>query len=154
MATRPVTLFVFNTLTGPVNEPVSVLDTNLANLQNAVDDPLISSNVALDVGSVNAYAATITPGPAALNSTQIGLLVALKVGTSNTGASTFNLNGLGALTIVGGTGTGIASGQMISGQVSLLAYTGSFWQLLNPVVSVTAPNSTGLSQASLNLFYW
>ena len=145
MATRPVSLTTFATLTGPITEPVSVLDTNLANLQMAVNNPLISSNIATDVGGVNTFSATINPGPSVLDSTQQGLTVKIKPANTNTGAATFNLNGFGANSITLATGNTLVGGEIVAGQSASLVWSGSGgkWILENPATVGWTANLAG-----------
>jgi len=152
MATRPVSLTTFSTLTGPITEPVSALDTNLANLPLAVDDPVISSNVGTDSGGVNTLACTISPGPSVLDATQQGLIVSVKAGNTNTGAATFNLNGFGAVAIQRGNGFALVGGEIIAGMPCILSWQGSAgkWSIVNPqgVIISPAPSVTSLAQVA------
>jgi microcystin-dependent protein len=85
-----------------------------------------------DTGSVNAYALTISPAPLSLT---IGMKVSFKAANTNTSASTFNLNALGAGNIQTSDGNAIVSGYIVSGSTYELTYLGSnLWQLMNPTV--------------------
>lgn len=76
-------------------------------------------------GAANTIAASLTPAPAALVE---GMSVLVKVANTVTGATTLNLNGLGATTVKR-AGVDLRPGTMIAGQVYELVYDGSFWQL-------------------------
>lgn len=59
-----------------------------------------------------------------------GMSVKIKFANGNTGASTLNINGLGAKSIVKGNGGALTSGYIKAGQILHLVYTGSNFQLL------------------------
>ena len=59
-----------------------------------------------------------------------GLSVKIKFTNANTGASTLNINGLGAKNIVKSNGNPLSSGNIKAGQICHLVYTGSVFQLL------------------------
>lgn len=90
---------------------------------------------AADSGAVNAYAGAYQlPGFSNIGPSQ-GSFIYLLVANTNTGASTFNLNGSGAFPIVTAGGVALTAGQMVAGYFAHLIYTGSAqYQLLNPAV--------------------
>ena len=96
---------------------------------------------AQDVGSVNAYAATIAPPVAALTP---GMGVFIRIANTNTAAATFNLNGLGAVAIHRGNGSALSAGDLNAGQIVALAYDGAAWQTVNyfGFTSATTNNNT------------
>lgn len=59
-----------------------------------------------------------------------GLSVKIKFTNANTGASTLNINSLGAKSIVKSNGNALSSGNIKAGQICHLVYTGSVFQLL------------------------
>lgn len=59
-----------------------------------------------------------------------GKAVKIKFTNANTGASTLNINGTGAKSIVKGNGSALSSGNIKAGQICNLVYTGSVFQLL------------------------
>jgi hypothetical protein len=81
-------------------------------------------------GTANALTLAVTPNPASL---YVGMEVTLKVATSNTGAATLNLNGLGAKPILF-AGAALSAGLLTAGYVSSLVYDGASWQLQTPQV--------------------
>lgn len=81
-----------------------------------------------DTGSVNAMAATIYPPVTQLAA---GLGVFLNVANTNTGAATFNLNGLGAQPVVRGNGSALSAGDLNAGEIAMLQYDGAHWQVIN-----------------------
>ena len=87
-----------------------------------------SAGYAADTGSANTYAVTLSPAPPTLVA---GLTVRFKVANTNTGASTLNVNGLGAGAIKRGDGTtALIAGDLVAGQVATVLYDGTNFQLL------------------------
>ncbi|SDX83461.1 hypothetical protein [Tepidimicrobium xylanilyticum] len=74
----------------------------------------------------NSYAVNIQ-GITALTE---GMSVKVKFTNANTGASTLNINGLGAKPIRKSNGNALSSGNIKAGQICHLVYTGSVFQLL------------------------
>ena len=73
---------------------------------------------AADTGAANAYATTLTPAPAAITP---GMLVGIRgIVAANSGASTFNLNGLGALPIQGPGAAALQGGEFVAGGSAIL----------------------------------
>lgn len=73
----------------------------------------------------NTYTATITG-----YTLVTGQTVRIKFTNANTSASTLNINGLGAKSIVKGNGSALSSGNIKAGQICNLVYGGSNFQLL------------------------
>jgi len=74
----------------------------------------------------NTYAANIQ----GITSLTEGLSIKIKFINANTGASTLNINGLGAKEIRKSNGNTLSSGNIKAGQICHLVYTGSVFQLL------------------------
>ena len=95
---RPITIpNVFQNQTG--NIPLSQLDTDFSTLATAINDPASYANYAVDSGAVNAYIITLNPAPSTLAS-MVGVTITFKPLVTNTGASTINVNGFGAINIL------------------------------------------------------
>lgn len=73
-------------------------------------------------GSANVLTATLAP---ALVAYTAGLTLHIKIATTNTGAATINVNGLGAKAIVDRVGSALSSGDLIAGEVVRLTYDGT-----------------------------
>jgi len=97
----------------------------------------------VSTGSANAYLGTHSPAPAALVA---GMTLAFKANFTNTGAATYNPNGLGATAIKKLDGaTALVAGDVVSGQIVVLRYDGTNFQMISPVgTQVTPAYSTGL----------
>lgn len=96
-------------------------------------------NYYVDTGAANALA--ITAVPAALAYTD-GLSFLIKPANANTGATTLNVNGVGAAAVVTPAGAALTSGQIVAGTLMLVAYVGGSFQWLN------APSGAGAASAS------
>ena len=102
------------------------LDADFAALTAAFNNPLTYAQYSTDSGAVNAYVATLAPAPAN-QAALLGVVIAFKVTTPNTLASTFNANALGVQAIVRPGGGALAAGDM-SGTV-LLVWDGTNYNL-------------------------
>ncbi|WP_298165139.1 hypothetical protein [Novosphingobium sp.] len=112
------------------------LNNFVANLGLAVRAAATSGNFIADTGSVNALAGTSSPAPTALVA---GMQVAIQIANTNTGAVTFNYAGLGVKNVLS-EGNAVKAGQMVAGQIYLLMYDGTQWELLS--VGLDVPAST------------
>ncbi len=84
---------------------------------------------AADTGAADAY--VIAPAPA-LAAHIAGLPIHFKATNTNTGASTININGLGAVAIKLLDGNDLSYGHLRKNGIYTIAYTGSVYVLLNP----------------------
>lgn len=74
----------------------------------------------------NTYVITLTPAPTAYAA---GNVYVVKFTNANTGASTINVNSLGAKSIVKGGATALAAGDITAGHTCLLMYDGTNFQI-------------------------
>jgi len=84
---------------------------------------------------------SLTPAIAAYAT---GNLFSFVAANTNTGATTINLNSLGAKSITKSGSTALTAGNIVSGQVYLIEYDGTRFQLINPTttpVSLSADNT-------------
>ena len=108
--------------------------TNLAAGTLASDavrfDQLTSAGVPLITvaGTADAITGTITPS---LTAYTTGGLFSFVVGSSNTTAVTLNIDGLGAKAVTRTGSVALVAGDMVTGQVVLVEYDGTRFQLLN-----------------------
>lgn len=77
---------------------------------------------AVATGSANTYAVTLSPAPTAYVD---GMAICVKINVASTGASTLNVNGLGAKTILDSLGNAITSGGLKAGVPYTLRYNGT-----------------------------
>ena len=94
-------------------------------------DQLTSASVPLITvaGTADAITGTITPS---LTSYTTGGVFSFVVGSTNTTAVTLNIDGLGAKAVTRTGSVALAAGDMVTGQVVLVEYDGTRFQLLNP----------------------
>jgi len=101
---------------------------DLAQLWKAMQIAPWVEEYAADTGTANAYIVTLNPAPPHLYP---GMTVRMLVANSNTGASTLNVNGLGAHAIKRATGAVLNSGDLAAGELAFLIFDGSNWQIAN-----------------------
>lgn len=106
-----------------------------------------SVSYAIDTGTANAYAITLSPAPQALTA---GMQVTVQsIVATNTGPSTLNVNGLGAIPITDVAGNAIPAGVMLSGSSSVLVLNANktAWLLL-PFLQPSIPPIIDLTNVS------
>lgn len=94
---------------------------------------------AADTGAANAYAIALTPAVTAYTAGQDFTFKALN---ANTGASTLNVNGLGAKSIVHPNSTACVSGDILAGQLVTVRYDGTNFQLIASTSTTVAHSQT------------
>jgi hypothetical protein len=95
----------------------------LSQLQN------FSTNTLITVAGTDTITGTVSPSLTAYTAGQIFSFV---VGTTNTGAVTLNIDGLGAKAVTRTGAIALVAGGMVTGQVALVEYDGTRFQLLDP----------------------
>ncbi len=118
--------------------------------------PSVPSNVqngtwlwGTDTGAANAYVVNVPyPVPVAYVA---GMTIRFKAANANSGASTVNVNGLGAVAIKRAGGAALASGDILSGQVLELTYDGVNFQMAN-YLGISAGTTTN-NFTSVNIPY-
>ena len=117
--------------------------TTIANLWTAGSAALLvqaaqlqqqAGNYAVDTGTANAYVITRTPTPASLSAT-VGEPIRVKIGNTNTGASTLTDSGLNSATIVNANGTALVANQLFAGAIYEFIYDGAYYRLMAPSIS-------------------
>jgi hypothetical protein len=96
--------------------------TNIASGMNA--------NYANDVGIANAAVAALNPAPISLAAVN-GVLIDIRFSASNTGPTTLNLNGTGAVPIVDEAGRALKGGALTAGGIYSVIYNGTNFRLLS-----------------------
>lgn len=105
-------------------------------------DYVKSPGYATSTGSANTYIVTLDPAPTAYID---GMGVVVKINVQNTGASTINVNGLGAKSILDGKGNAMTSGKLKAGTPYTLRYNGTNFILQGEGASGNATASDLLS---------
>lgn len=95
---------------------------------------------AADAGSTDDYAITLAPAPTAYAA---GQTFRFKANTANTGATTLNVNGLGAKTIKKNYNSDLATGDILANQLVEVIYDGTNFQMLSPVAGNTLTKASG-----------
>ena len=155
MAANITLPIIFANLTG--TNPASDFDSNFNELVSAANNPVTYSNYLVDSGTANVYAGSFTP---AITQYTAGLGVQMKIGNTNTGASTLNLNSLGTKAITYQNGAALVGGELQAGMVAQFFYDGASFQfvsqpkLLNAMATITESYATntgpGAASSGLN----
>lgn len=95
-----------------------------------------------DTGVANAYVITFGANDPIPNSYVVGMKVSFMANHSCTGASTVNVNQLGAVSIFRASGVSVANGDIVSGQILELTYDGAHFQMPNYLGSGSNTNSS------------
>ncbi|NBT06744.1 MAG: hypothetical protein EBS54_08560, partial [Betaproteobacteria bacterium] len=136
--TKPVTIpNTFSTATNAI--PLSNLDADFSAVANAINDANTYTNYALDSGAANAYVVTLT---GVSTTYQAGLQISFLATNANTTASTLNVNGQGAKSIVYPDGTALAANAIVTGGIVTCIYDGTSFQMQS-VKSPAAGGATG-----------
>lgn len=90
-------------------------------------------------GAANIYSVSINPGPAFYYT---GLQFAFIPTYTNTGASTLNVNGIGASPLLRNQSNPVLAGDMVAGKAAQVFFDGTNFQLLNPATSDTISNDS------------
>jgi hypothetical protein len=104
-------------------------DADLAQLWKAIQVAPWILEYCNDTGTADNYAGSLSVAPPQLYP---GMSVRLKINNNNTGAATFTLGTFGTFPIVRADGSSLGLGDLKSGQIALLTFTGSnAWQITN-----------------------
>lgn len=90
----------------------------------------------IDVTGTNTYVGTWSPAPVGYVK---GVLYRIIIANANTGPSTVNIGGLGAIPIRKNVADALAAGDLPAGHIAEMVYDGTNMQLLNPATSVWKP---------------
>lgn len=103
------------------NDNADIVDTELKK-RVTTSDYIRSPGYVVDTGTVNAYVVALNPAPTAYAD---GMAVTVKIKTANTGASTLNVNSLGAKSILDSLGNALTSGKLKAGLPYTFRYNGT-----------------------------
>lgn len=134
--------------TRTANPPFSELDTNFLNIANYLNSTNNYENYFTDSGTVNNYVVSIA-SPITFT-LAAGAMVSVKINNTNTGASTLNVGGTGARSIIYPNGTAVSANALPAGAVCKFIYDGSAYQLqtISSLTAVSAQN-VGVRQTVL-----
>jgi hypothetical protein len=83
----------------------------------------------IDNGTANTLVATMTPAPTTLGNV-VGMPIYLKVKTTNTGATTLNLNSFGGIAVTTNALAGLSASALTANGITTLMYDGTQFQIL------------------------
>ena len=88
-------------------------------------------------GAANAYTITLTPASSGVNQAyRTGVAYAFGAAAANTGASTLNVDAQGAKAITKFGTTALSANDIVNGQMCVVVYDGTRFQLLNPGLNI------------------
>lgn len=87
-----------------------------------------AGNFAVDTGTTNNYAITLTPSPASL-AFLVGVPIRVQTARANTGASTLTVNNLASTLIINPDGSGLSAGNIRGNSVVTFVYDGANFEL-------------------------
>jgi uncharacterized membrane protein YgcG len=108
---------------------------------------------AVDTGAANAYVVSLPVSPAAYAD---GLTLSFRAIYSNTGASTINVNSLGAVSILRNDGSALQANDILAGQIVMLSYstvTGAFQSGANSATNSQASATAAQAAAAQAAVY-
>jgi len=117
-----------------IDELCAVVSKSSMTLDGAVSTQLAqairsqSLNYRAAGGTANALTVTLDPAPAS-NAAMVGMPLRVKITSTNTGAATINVNGVGPLPIQTSKGLAIAGGDLPAGAIVTVICTGTAWML-------------------------
>jgi hypothetical protein len=107
--------------------------------QRLIDSKINLSQLAYVVASgTDTYTATISPVPPTLT----GLRAFVYFTNANTGAATININGLGVKDLINNNGSALAANDITAGEVKVISYNGTSFQLVGGGSVASASSST------------
>ncbi|NTF32294.1 hypothetical protein [Rhizobium skierniewicense] len=107
-------------------------------------------NYAAAGGTSNALTATLVPAPLNIGA---GFHAILKMQVANTGAITLNLNGFGAVDVVGEDGAPIPPNSVYPGQLASFGWNGTKWVLMGFALSRIPPKNI-LTYSNPGTYTW
>jgi hypothetical protein len=152
MAGSITVTYPFQAQTGPI--PLAQLDANFSQTAVAINDAATYSNYFADTGGVNAIVVTINAPQTFTYST--GVSLDIKIGNTNTGAVTINVNGLGAKNVTTQSIAALISGQLVVGGIYTLKYDGTQFQIVGSNVSplglsITKVKAAGTTRSTVTV---
>jgi hypothetical protein len=109
-----------------LNALFQAIDDSFAELPDAAALSELRAVFALDTGTANAYAMTLAKAPLAYTT---GMTIAFKAVNANTGASTINVNALGAKAIRIWDGSVLSANTILADQIVVAVYDGTVFRI-------------------------
>jgi hypothetical protein len=129
----------------------SAASTSATNASNSASAAAVGNGgrYSATVGGT-ANAITLTPA-VALGAYAAGEAITFIVASTNTGAVTVDVSGLGAKAVTKTGATALVAGELVAGQIVTLRYDGTRYQAITPAVGTAAAKNTGASGATVPL---
>lgn len=126
--------------TDPPTHPIWTVD-------NIINSQLVTLYGGVDTGTTNAYVLNFAANFSTLTD---GIVIFWIPSNNNSGSSTLNVNGLGALPIVNTNGVTLSANQLIANRPAAVIYQGGQWVLFLPQAGVPSSvvKSSTTSRAS------
>jgi hypothetical protein len=120
--------------------PVMADPSNGYNLEPATADKFTSALVCSSSSGANTYTCSTSPNFNSVGTVTpiAGSMILFTLSNSNTGASTINVNGVGAKAVQRG-GAAVVSGDLVSGRYYLMVYDGTNWEMMTPGATLAYP---------------
>lgn len=128
------------------------LDGNFSTILYYINDPTNRNNYATDTGTTNSFAIACSPAVAGYT---LGTWVTFRASTTNSGASTLNVNSLGPKNIFTAAGSAFSGGEVTVGQMVNAAYDGTQFQIISVPASQFAQAASAAQMtaaAAINVF--
>ncbi len=91
-------------------------------------------------GTANAITLTLSPAVTAYTA---GMTLRFVAGATNTGATTLNVNGVGAVAVLSPSGAACTGGEIRNGLISVVVHNGTSWVLRDVLSMPTATTTSG-----------
>lgn len=130
-----------------INAAFDALEAGLDKLPSAARLTNGTTMFAVASGSANALVVSM---PKTMTAYSNGATIWVEVGTTNTGAATINVDGLGARSIRLPSGANIAAGDLTAGDIVQLAFdqSANVWKIVTPYRSLLAEASAAISASA------
>ena len=134
----------------PLKNFSEAIDTATTTAFTTIDAQLLtdSNKYAVDSGAADAYVVTLSP---ALTAYSAGHVVRMKASNANTGASTINVNGLGAKSITTTSITALTANRIVANGVYTFVYDGTQYQLQEPTFTRNTFVNVGTGEPAVSL---
>lgn len=119
------------------------LDNNFIACTAALNDLNTYSNYLTDTGAVNSLVVTL--GASLTGPITEGLVIQVKVKVTNTGATTLNYNGGGALNLLNANGSALSAGQLQANAIAEVVYDGTQWRIIGGAVTIQSPTNSSIA---------
>jgi hypothetical protein len=111
----------------------------------AIDDPTVFNNLITVTGTNTLTGVSVPP----YTSYVAGMTLSFIPVTTNTGAVTLDLDGLGAKNVFVGSSTALSSGDLVAGRIAQIQYDGTRFQLYQSSIADNAVTTAKIADANV-----